>query len=58
MYETNKKNPDFKTGIIENFKPFQGGKKGIAVVKCIMKGRIATLTRPINRPILSRLVHT
>ena len=34
---------------------------GISVgknVKCIIKGRIVTLTRPINRPILSGLVHT
>ena len=40
---------DFKTGIIESFKPSQDGKKRIAVVKCIIKGRIATLMRPINR---------
>ena len=43
------KKADFKTSIMENFKPFQVEKKGIAVVKCIVKGRIATLTRPINR---------
>ena len=43
------KEANFKTGIIEIFKPFQDGKKWIAVVKCIIKGRIATLTRPINR---------
>ena len=37
---------DFKkTGIIENFKPFQE----ITVVKCILKRRITTLARPINR---------
>ena len=43
------KKADFKTGIIEIFKPFQDGKKGIAMVKCIIKGRTATLTRPIDR---------
>ena len=51
-----KKIADFKTGIIESFNPLQGGKKQIAVVKYIIKGRIATLTQPINRLILSRLV--
>ena len=44
------KRADFKkTGIIENFKPFQDGKKEITVVKCILKRRITTLARPINR---------
>ena len=58
VYEPNKKRANFKTGIIASFKPFEDGKKRIAVVKCIIKGRIATLTRPINRPILLRLVRT
>ena len=49
VYEPNKKRADFKTGITENFKPSQDGKKRIAVVKCMTKGRIATLVRPINR---------
>ena len=48
VYEPNKKIADFKPGLIESFKPFQGGKKRIAVVKCMIKGRIATLMRPIN----------
>ena len=52
------KNSNFKTGVIENLKPFQDMKKQIAVVNYIIKGRTATLTRPINRPILSRLVQT
>ena len=43
------KKADFKTGIIKNFKPFQDGKKGISVVKYIIKRRIATLMRLINR---------
>ena len=58
VYEPNTKRAYFKTGIIDNSKPFQDGKTQITVVKCIIKGRIATLTQPINRPILSRLVHT
>ena len=49
VYEPNKKRADFKTGIIESFKPSQDGKKRIAVVKCMKKGRLATLMRPINR---------
>ena len=47
--EPNKKRADFKTDIIESFKPSQDGKKRIAVVKCMIKERIATLMRPINR---------
>ena len=57
VYEPNTKRAYFKTGIIDKSKPFQDGKTQIAVVKCVIKGRIATLTQPINRPILSRLVH-
>ena len=49
LYEPNKKRADFKTGIIESFKPSQDGKKRIVVVKCMIKGRIVTLKRPINR---------
>ena len=49
VYKPNKKRADFETGIIESFKPSQDGKKRIAVVKCMKKGRIATLIRPINR---------
>ena len=49
VYEPNKNKADFKTGIIESFKPSQDGKKQIAVVKCMIKGRIATLMRPIKR---------
>ena len=49
VYEPNKKRADFKTGIIESFKPSLDGKKRIAVVKCMIKGRIATLMRPNNR---------
>ena len=40
LYEPNKKKTDFKTGTIEYFKLFQEGKTRIAVVKCIIKGRI------------------
>ena len=58
VYEPNKKRADFETVMIENFKQFQGGKKRIVVVKCIIEGSIATLTRPINKPFLLRLVHT
>ena len=50
VYEPTKKRADFKTGIIESFKSSQDGKKQIAVVKSLIKGRIATLMRPINRP--------
>ena len=53
-----KKIADFKTGIIENLKPFKDGKKQIAVIKYIIKGRIPTLTWPVIRSILSRLVQT
>ena len=35
VYEPSKKRADFKTGIIENFKPFQDGK-----THCIIKGKI------------------
>ena len=49
VYELNKKRVDFKTGIIEHFKLSQDGKKRIRVVKYMIKGRIATLTRAINR---------
>ena len=58
VYEPNKKTADFKTGIIENFKSFQERKKCIPVIKCIIKWITATLKRPINRPILSRLFNT
>ena len=54
--EPNKKIPDFKIAITESFKRSQDEKKRIADVKCVIKGRTATPTRPINR--LSRLVHT
>ena len=43
------KRADFKKGIIESFEPSQDGKNRIAVVKCMIKGRIETLMRPINR---------
>ena len=49
VYEPNEKRADFKTGIIESFEPSQDGKNRIAVVKCMIKGRIETLMRPINR---------
>ena len=45
VFESNKKRADFKTGIIGDFKPYQDGKKQMAVAKCMIKGRIATLTR-------------
>ena len=47
--EPNKKISDFKTGITESFKPSQDEKKRIADAKCVIKGRTATPTRPINR---------
>ena len=50
--------PDVKTCITENFWPSKSGKRQIAVVKCMIKGRIATLTRPISRSIVSKLAHT
>ena len=40
---------DLKTGVIESFKTSQDGKKRIAVLKFMIKGKITTLTRPINR---------
>ena len=43
------KRVDFKTGITGNVKPSQDGKKRIAVVKCMIKGKIGTLTQPINK---------
>ena len=49
VYEPNKKRADFKTGITESFKPSQDGKKQIAVITYMIKGRIATLMRPMNR---------
>ena len=49
VYEPNKKRTYFKTGIIESFKTSQDGKKQIAVLKCIIRGGIETLPRPINR---------
>ena len=49
VYEPSKKRTYFKTGIIESFKRSQDGKKQIAVLKCIIKGGIKTLPRPINR---------
>ena len=49
MYEPNKKRVDFITGIIESFKPSEDEKKQIAVVKSLIRGRIATLMKPINR---------
>ena len=58
FYVWAEKNSNFKTGIIENLKPFQDMKKQIAVGNYIIKGRTATLTRPINRSILSRIVQT
>ena len=48
-FEPSKKRADFKKGITESFKPSQDGKKRIAVVKCMIKGRIAILMRRINR---------
>ena len=49
VYEPNKKRVDFITGIIESFKPSEDEKKQIAVVKSLIRGRIATLMKPINR---------
>ena len=49
LYESNKKRADFKAGIIESFKLSQDVKKRIAAVKRMIKGRIATPIRPINR---------
>ena len=47
--ETKKEQADFKIGIIGNSKPSQDWKIRVAVVKCMLKGRIATLTWGINR---------
>ena len=48
LCEKKQKRANFKADTIENFKPFREGQKRVAVVKCIMKGKILTLTQPIN----------